>query len=215
MATTKLWKTYLDAQHQYPSGFVGRIIGQRMIRQHAPETSWSIGLLNLQPADRVLELGCGAGRGLSLALAALPQGSVTGLDLSPTMISAARRRNRGALGAGALRILRGNMLAPPFMAQSFSKIVSIHTFYFWPDPYATLTSLVDLLQSAGRLVITFATGYRQPGGGYTYWPIHQKVAELVMAMQSQPSLTTTLERGPDSRQYNNLAIVVQKMPRSR
>jgi ubiquinone/menaquinone biosynthesis C-methylase UbiE len=212
MSISGLWKTYLGAQHQHPSGFVGRIIGQRMVRQHAPETSWSIGLLGLQPADRVLELGCGAGRGLSLALAELPHGSVTGLDLSPTMISSSRRRNRGALGAGALRILRGNMLALPFKAQSFTKIVSIHTFYFWPSPYATLTSLVALLQSAGRLVITLATGYRQQGGGYIYWPIHRKVEELVTAMQSQPSLTTTLERGPDSRQYNNRAIVIQKRP---
>src|SRR3954469_17465250 len=91
------WTSYIDRQHRYPTGLVGRIIGERMLRQHAPETEWSIGLLHLQATDRLLEIGFGAGRGLALALTQMHRGRVAGVDLSPTMIRAATRRNRTAI----------------------------------------------------------------------------------------------------------------------
>src|SRR4051794_23962152 len=78
------WSAYVDRQHRYPTGLVGQIVGERMLRQHAPETDWSIGLLQLQPTDRILEIGSGAGRGLALALAHAHQGRVTGVDRSAT-----------------------------------------------------------------------------------------------------------------------------------
>ena len=58
----------MDRQHRLPRGWLGRLIGERMVRQHTPETLWTLQLLALGPDDRVLELGFGAGRALQLAL---------------------------------------------------------------------------------------------------------------------------------------------------
>src|SRR5215207_702025 len=116
------WTTYVDQQHRYPTGLVGQIIGERMRRQHAPETEWSVGLLHIQPTDRILEIGFGAGRGLALALAQAHLGRVTGVDLSPTMIRAAARRNRTAIKRGQLILVRGNVATIPFGEQRFDKL---------------------------------------------------------------------------------------------
>jgi SAM-dependent methyltransferase len=204
------WAAYIDQQHRYPTGLVGQMIGERMLRQHAPETEWSVGLLHLQPTDRILEIGFGAGRGLALALAQAHQGRVTGVDRSPTMIRAAARRNRAAIERGQLFLVRGNVATLPFGEQRFDKLFSIHTFYFWPDPRAVCTRLVTVLAHSGRLVSTFATARKLPNGDWRYWEVHHLAEALVKELDQYPNIAATLLYGPDSRAYNNVAIVIDK-----
>src|SRR5690348_2890951 len=91
---------FVGRQQRCPSGLVGRIIGERMARQHAPETQWTITLLDLAPTDRVLEIGCGAGRAITLIAARTLQGHVCGVDLSSAMVRASSHRNAAAIAEG-------------------------------------------------------------------------------------------------------------------
>jgi SAM-dependent methyltransferase len=198
------WAAYVDQQHRYPTGLVAQIIGQRMLRQHAPETEWSIELLQLQPTDRILEIGFGAGRGLVLTLRQAQQGRATGVDLSATMIRAAARRNRIAFERGQLMLVRGNLATLPFGEALFDKLFSIHTFYFWPDPRAVCQRLISLLARGGRLVSTFATADKPPNGEWRYWEVQRLAEALVKEFDQYRNLTATLLYGPDSCQYNNV-----------
>jgi ubiquinone/menaquinone biosynthesis C-methylase UbiE len=132
----KAWATAIDRQHRLPHGLLGRLVGEQMVRQHQPETDWMIELLDLQPHDRVVELGCGAGRGLVLAARTASQALVVGMDLSPTMLRAAARRIRRARQGNQVRVLRGDLHALPYADGVIDTISSIHTFYFWADPEA-------------------------------------------------------------------------------
>lgn len=207
----RAWSAYLDGQHREPRGAVGRIVGRRMLRQHAPETAWSLGLLQLRPADRVLELGFGAGRALALALAQAHQGHITGVDRSPTMLRVAARRNRAAIERGRLALARGDIAALPLAGPRFDKLLSIHTFYFWPDPQAICAELAGLLAPGGRLVSTFATARRLPGGAWQVWEIQRTAEALVAALDQQPGISAALLEGPDSREFNNVAIVMDRI----
>ena len=189
----------------------GRIISWRMLAQRAPETAWSLALLDLKPADCVLEIGFGAGRALTHALAHAQQGHVTGVDLSPTMLSAAARRNRAAFERGQLALLRGDIAALPLAGPRFDKLLSIHTFYFWPDPQAICAELIGLLAPGGRLVSTFATARRLPGGAWQVWEIQRTAEALVAALDRQPGISAALLEGPDSREFNNVAIVMDRI----
>jgi ubiquinone/menaquinone biosynthesis C-methylase UbiE len=90
-----------------------------MVQQHAPETMWSLAQLAIAPTDHVLEIGFGAGRALTLAADRAASGHVSGLDLSPTMVHVARRRNTRLIQAGRIRLLRGSVTALPFADQQF------------------------------------------------------------------------------------------------
>src|SRR5262245_54012102 len=92
--------SFLDQHHQYPTGLIGRLIAERMRRQHAPETAWSLAQLAITPADSVLEIGFGAGWAIALAADQATSGYVAGIDLSPTMVHTARHRNARSLRAG-------------------------------------------------------------------------------------------------------------------
>ena len=205
------WSAYIDRQHRYPTGFVGQIIGERMVRQHAPETAWSIALLGLQPTDRVLEIGCGAGRGIALALKHGLNRQMIGVDLSATMIQSAIRRNDAARRRGQLSLLRGDIAALPFHDRHFDKIVSIHTFYFWPNPRAIVDQIVALLAVGGRFVTTFATARTESTGERTYWPLHERAQALVGELTQERGIRASFTCGPDSRQFNNVAILIEKL----
>ena len=204
------WQAFLDRQHQRPTGLAGFVVGEKMARQHAPETDWTRDLLGIRDGDVVLEVGCGVGRGLGLAAQRAARGRVIGMDLSATMLAAAARRNREALRSGRLALLRGDLLALPLAERRFDKIFSIHTFYFWPEPLATIDTLLRLLAPGGLLVVTLATGTVTPRGEDAYWPLHRQVEALVEQLQTQPFASAALLRGPNSRRYNNMAIVVQR-----
>src|SRR5919198_2031633 len=61
---------------------------------------WAIDTLEVRPADRLLEVGCGHGVAVSLVCERLTTGMITAIDRSPKMIEMATRRNREHVEAG-------------------------------------------------------------------------------------------------------------------
>src|SRR5919202_1834124 len=61
---------------------------------------WAVDTLEVRPADRLLEVGCGHGVAVSLVCERLTTGTITAIDRSPKMIEVATRRNREHVDAG-------------------------------------------------------------------------------------------------------------------
>lgn len=76
---------------------------------------------------------------------------VTGLDTDPRMLAAARDR-LGAANAEA-QLLRGDVQALPFEADTFDLVVAITVLCLVPDPSLAVHEMVRVLKPGGRLVI--------------------------------------------------------------
>src|SRR5215218_7790004 len=61
---------------------------------------WAVDTLEVRPADRLLEVGCGHGVAVSLVCERLTTGTITAIDRSPKMIEMATRRNREHVDTG-------------------------------------------------------------------------------------------------------------------
>lgn len=97
----------------------------------------------------VLDIGCGAGA-TSLALAAArPDLRITGVDLSPTLVAAAR----GRAGQGGPRFEVGNAVETA-QALRPDLLVSRHGVMFFADPVAAFTRLHAAAAPGARLVFS-------------------------------------------------------------
>lgn len=108
----------------------------------------SIGLLDLQPGERLLIDGCGTG----LDLPFVPDGvEVTALDLSPRMIAHARRR--AARRSLAARIEVGDVTRLPYEDDSFDAVLLHLILAIVADPHACLREAARVLRPGGRAAV--------------------------------------------------------------
>ena len=146
---------FIARQASRPRGMIGRLLGHVMAIETASLNSEALGLLALQPSDRVLEVGFGHGRTIRLAAAQVRQGFVAGVDVSRDMVRMAQRRCLDLAGKGLIELMVGDSRRLPYADTSFDKVLSVHTIYFWEEPIKDLGEMFRVLRPGGRLVLGF------------------------------------------------------------
>lgn len=130
------------------------------LRTWLPETSTTI-----------LDIGCGTGS-LSVLLAGLGH-KVTGIDLSPAMISLAQAK--AATGGFQIEFHVMDAAFPQFPDQQFDVIICRHLLWALPEPEQVLRRWIELLKSKGRLILI--EGFWVTGAG-----LHaQEILEMLPA----------------------------------
>jgi ubiquinone/menaquinone biosynthesis C-methylase UbiE len=137
-----------------PTGWAGRMIGHAMAMQHRSLTEWTIGMMDVGPADRILDVGCGGGMAMRLLSRRARRGFVAGVDYSGEMVRQAAGRNAKAVAEGRVEVRHGDAMALPYGDNFFDKACGIETFYFWPDPVAGLREIRRVLRPGGLVAIT-------------------------------------------------------------
>lgn len=142
------------AQFHRPTGVAGHVAGWIMGRRssNVARNRWAVRLLDIQPADRVVELGCGPGVAVAALAARADRGLVVGVDHSPVMIGQARRRNRAGIRAGRVRLIHASV-EDLSIDGPFDAALAVNTVGMWPDPSARLRDIARLLRPGGRIAL--------------------------------------------------------------
>jgi SAM-dependent methyltransferase len=168
------------ARHaRLPEGILGRLIARITSFETRDFNLAVLRSLDLQAADRVLELGCGRGRTVASAAQVVTTGHVTGIDHSEVVIQSGTRRYRRFLQQGRVSLKVADSSQLPFLDTSFDKAFAVHTLYFWANPLLHLREVRRVLTSQGR----FALGVRKklqderresfPGSIYTFYSLDE------------------------------------------
>jgi len=150
----KWLNTFTTRQFGNPSGFFGRFIGNGMAKRNIYHAQWTVSLLDIQPQQRVLEIGFGPGVSTQIVAEKASQGFVAGIDHSQTMIQAASQRNAKAIQTGRMELKQGEVGSLPYPDESFDIVLSLHSIYFWQNPVECLREIKRVLRPDGRLAIT-------------------------------------------------------------
>ena len=168
-----------NSQFAHPQGWVGRLVGMILAVKNRERNAWTISMLDIQPNDRVLEIGFGPGQAIEEVAKLTPNGWVAGIDLSDVMVAQASKRNSAAIRSGRVLLQQGAESPLPFDDNNFNKVFAVNSMQFWSNPIGGLQEVRRVLKPGGRLVITL-----QPMWAKTEEEV-QLVAEKLMFQLKQ------------------------------
>lgn len=120
--------------------------GEGMEQEHQPIALPMLDLMQLAPAENVLDIGCGSGWLCRLLCERVTQGRVIGMDVSDEMVRRARQKY---CEVGRAMFVVGSVDEIPWEDRFFSRVVSVESAYYWPDPAKGLREIFRVLREGG------------------------------------------------------------------
>lgn len=105
--------------------------------------------MDINPTDRLLDIGCGTGSLLQAIIESYPLVKVVGVDLSIGMLKIAQNKQ---IKDSALIASQAHCL--PFRSKSFDIVVSCNAFHYLCKHEECLSDIARVLKPQGRNVIT-------------------------------------------------------------
>ncbi len=169
---SEIKKTYASVSEEPEKDFIfptGRPwaedLGYPAVLANVPETAvgsfagvanpWELG--RLAPGERVLDLGSGAGTDSLVAAQMVGEhGHVTGIDMTPEMLTKARAA-AAEMGAAHVEFVESEAEQLPFADASFDVVISNGVIDLIPDKDAVFAEIFRVLAPGGRIQIADVT----------------------------------------------------------
>lgn len=147
--------TQVVRQFGRPHGVIGRLAGWVMAHRasNRQRNLWVVSLLDVQPTDRVLEIGFGPGLAIAELARQATRGHIYGIDHSDVMARQASKRNAAAIRAGRVELLHTSVDRLPRFDKPLDAIIAVNSVGFWPNPTQQLSELRGLLRPGGRIAL--------------------------------------------------------------
>jgi arsenite methyltransferase len=144
---------YMMSQFARPHGLLAGVFGAVMNGGNRQVNLRSLEALEVEPGQRVLEVGFGGGATLEILLQEKACSYVGGLDPSPEMVRAAERRFASWIAEGRMAVRRGEAGAIPWADAELDRVLSVNSMFYWPDPARGAREIRRVLRPGGLLVL--------------------------------------------------------------
>lgn len=136
-----------------PQGNEGKMMLNRMNNEHYDLTTWALSFFDFNESDLILDIGCGGGRTLNRMAEYIRTGHLTGVDYSATSVEMSKEMNSSLIKIGKLDVISASVESLPFCDDSFDKIITVESFYFWPNPSENLREVFRVLKPGGKFLL--------------------------------------------------------------
>ena len=80
-------------------------------------------------------------------------GHLTGVDYSSTSVEMSKETNYDSVKNGKTDIIEASVECLPFLDNSFDKVITVESFYFWPHPQENLKEVYRVLKTDGTFLL--------------------------------------------------------------
>lgn len=143
----------IAAQLRKPHGEWAENTGEFMNKGNELLNRRAIEELNVTDGDVVLEIGMGNGYFAGDIISQADNVTYFGCDYSQEMVDASNRKNVEHIVSGKATFVCGNADTMLFDDNTFDKILTANTIYFWDDVAKTFAEIKRVLKANGKLVI--------------------------------------------------------------
>ena len=140
-------------QTRKPEGTLGKLMLRSMNSGHAKMADWGLSHLPPLSPDKIVELGCGAGRNAGELLKKYPQSHVSASDYSSLSVADAEKYNRESIGAGRCVVQQGDVSDLQLPPESFDLATAFETVYFWPGIETCFAQVAKVLKPGAYFLI--------------------------------------------------------------
>jgi len=124
--------------------------GDEMESHHSDITEQTLALMDIQPEDRILDLGCGTGWASRRMARIATTGEVVGVDVADEML---RRAEHSSSAFRNVRYAWGSAENIPEADNTFNKVLSVESFYYYADQGKALEELRRVMAPGAKLFI--------------------------------------------------------------
>lgn len=146
----------LAMQLRQPHAAKGLEVADMMNKNNVGMIHHAIDLLQLEDHQQILELGPGNAGHLEYLLNKRRFLGYHALDISELMVKEAQRLNRERVEADEASFSVYDGMNIPFVNNSFDRIFTVNTIYFWEERAYLLNEIYRVLKRGGIFNITFA-----------------------------------------------------------
>src|SRR6476660_10365928 len=120
-----------------------------------PRIKWAVDLMDVQPADQVLEMGCGPGAGAEAICSHLETGKLFAIDRSESGVDRTKRRNQKYVDAGRLVVRQIDLATLRVPVKRLNKVFAFNVNLFWVRPCDDEVALLHERVLPGGAVFLF------------------------------------------------------------
>lgn len=143
-------------QLRKPTGEMGIEVAKLMNTGNERMNLWTIEQLKVLPEDNILEIGMGNGAFVKNILKQYNSVKYIGCDYSELMVEEATKLNKQFVENGQAQFNLSSAENLPFNEETFNKLFTINTIYFWEDAVKVLFEFHRVLKPKGILIITLS-----------------------------------------------------------
>lgn len=200
---------FIASQARQPRGWFGLLVFSRVMnRVNAQITEATIDLLDIHADHHVLEIGFGGGPGIARLAGRLTNGVVSGLDLSPDMVRDAQHRFQREIEAGRVRLQLGNIAHLPYPDETFDRVFTINTIYFWPDLQQGFAEIRRVLKPDGKAAISMRSREKMEKHSVTKHNFRLFTGQEVAALMRQAGFRDVSIDHRDQEKWYDQVIVI-------
>ncbi|MDR2941344.1 MAG: class I SAM-dependent methyltransferase [Treponema sp.] len=179
---------YIGKNFGNPKGIIGITMTKIMNIMNQKHYSTVLDNIKLEPNNVILDIGFGNGYLIYKLFKKNIPVKIYGIEISSDMVNNVSKKNKQKINNGKLKLLMENINDTSFETNTFDKICTINTIYFWNNYEKCFSEIKRILKPNGIFINCFYSKEFLENIIYTKYGFNKYTVEEIIKMTEKNGL---------------------------